>query len=215
MDPETYHLEELRIATDTADPRRIMPGIPAGCRSVLDIGCGAGQTLIASRLPADVRMVGVDIDPGALRLGRQLESRIGFACSRGESLPLRADSFDFVFCRVALPYMHVQRAVREMYRVLSPGGSLWLALHPLSLTLRELTRSVAHFNAGGIAHVLYVLGNGAMLHLAGREMALPFRPGRYESFQTQRSISRALRAAGFTAVHFDRNRGFLVTACKA
>src|SRR5439155_7116311 len=42
------HLAELKIALDPSDPRRFIPaGIPEHSK-VLDVGCGAGQTLIAA-----------------------------------------------------------------------------------------------------------------------------------------------------------------------
>ena len=41
-----YHEQELRIALDPANPKRLVPDT-GSATSVLDIGCGAGQTLIA------------------------------------------------------------------------------------------------------------------------------------------------------------------------
>ena len=61
-----YHEQELRIALDPANPKRLVPDT-GSATSVLDIGCGAGQTLIA--LPPGKRCIGVDIDEEAIRLG--------------------------------------------------------------------------------------------------------------------------------------------------
>ena len=71
-----YHLAELALARATSDPRRILPDIPAGARRVLDIGCGAGQTLLACAAE-DRRSVGVDYDFEALRLGASLQVPAG------------------------------------------------------------------------------------------------------------------------------------------
>ena len=100
----------------------------------------AGQTLLASDLPDGVLAAGVDVDYSALSAGREMSAGIGLVNAEGESLPFCKETFDLVICRVALPYMHVTRAVREMARVLRVGGDLWLVLHPFSMTVQELKR---------------------------------------------------------------------------
>src|ERR1700688_1190738 len=83
---DEYHLRELMIALDSDSPAHFVPSFRAGER-VLDIGCGAGQTLIAAcpyRLPGEgggcvtcARIddvcqgwaSGVDIDENAIRVG--------------------------------------------------------------------------------------------------------------------------------------------------
>ena len=62
MDSTDYHLQELAIANCPADPRHILPPVSASHRWLLDVGCGAGQTLIASRLDPGVKVCGVDPD---------------------------------------------------------------------------------------------------------------------------------------------------------
>ena len=41
-----YHLLELEIARSPDDPRCVMPELRPSYRAVLDVGCGAGQTLL-------------------------------------------------------------------------------------------------------------------------------------------------------------------------
>jgi hypothetical protein len=48
MSDKDYHLRELEIARSPSDSRRVMPPVLPGIRRVLDIGCDAGQTLIAA-----------------------------------------------------------------------------------------------------------------------------------------------------------------------
>src|SRR5262249_51148100 len=132
---EAYHLSELRIASSDSDPRKILPMIPSGCTRILDVGCGAGQTLIASKLPVAHFLCGIDIDRLALQLGRKIAPQSQFVQVRGESIPFRAGSFDMASCRVALPYLRVNAALNEFYRVLNPGGKIWLVLHSFSHVL--------------------------------------------------------------------------------
>ena len=72
-----YHLRELRVALDPAAPSRILPPIDAGVGRVLDVGCGAGQTLIACRLPAETLAVGIDPSFAAVTLGQSLDPVTG------------------------------------------------------------------------------------------------------------------------------------------
>lgn len=214
-DPEVYHLRELTVARTPGDSRRIMPSLPAGTRTVLDVGCGAGQTLLALDLSAGILLCGVDVDESALRLGSRLESRLLLARARGEMLPFADDCFDAVLCRVALPYMDVSLALHEMERVLRRGGHLWVVLHPIRVALAALW---GHLRAGqpkGALFQMYVLANGLALHFLGRQFRFPFGRYRMESVQTERGMMRALAAAGFQSVNAKLNRFFVVTASKA
>ena len=213
MDISAYHVLELQIAADPADTRRVMPAITAAHRRIVDVGCGAGQTLIASRLPDDVMAVGVDCDQGALSLGRLLYPRLRLARARGEALPLPSRYFDLAISRVALPYMRTGAALAEMARVLLPGGDLWIALHPFSLVWTELKSSVQRGRWRPALQRAYALANGACLHLTGRELPVAYR-GKHHSFQTEERIVRTLAELGFEDIRVDRRRFFVVTARK-
>ncbi|MGQ0613583.1 MAG: class I SAM-dependent methyltransferase [Planctomycetaceae bacterium] len=212
MSDDAYHLEELKIARDANDPRHAAPPIGAGRRRILDVGCGAGQTLIAAELGPGVLGVGVDPDRDALALGRSWGHGLRFARARGEALPFAAMSFDFLVARVALPYMHIRSALAECCRVLSPGGTVWMVLHPASMAWRELFRHLRRLQLKGALHRLYVLANGLLLNTLGLEIRFGRRG--HESFQTRRGIARALRRAGFRGVAFPSGRAFVVTATR-
>ena len=214
MNPHTYHLEELSIAGNRDDPRRIMPPIEKNHQSILDIGCGAGQTLIASDLAPDKMAVGVDVHHDSLSLGRQLSSSIQFVCGKGEALPFKDECFDLVISRVALPYMHAQSAISEMSRVLKTGGDLWIVLHPFRMIMKEMVKNITNLKPRGALYQVYVLINGMTLHLFNKQFALPFRGGRYESFQTRSGITRILRATGFESIKISDDKFFVVTAKK-
>jgi ubiquinone/menaquinone biosynthesis C-methylase UbiE len=214
-DALAYHLAELEVARTPGDPRRVMPEWPAGARAVLDVGCGAGQTLIGLDAPGgDVLRCGVDVDAAALALGRTLDPALVLACARGESLPFADAQFDFVMCRVALPYMDVTLAAREMARVLKPGGRVWLVLHPTRTALLALAKHATRGQPRGALFQLYVLLNGMALHLGARQFRFPLGARAWESVQTERGIERALAGAGFGQVKARRDRFFVVTAAK-
>ena len=209
-----YHRLEFSIAVNPDDSRRIMPDVFACHRRILDVGCGAGQTLIASNLRKTVFAVGVDVDHSALVYGRQQTTKVHFVRSKGEALPFANSSFDLVICRVALPYMHIDRALGEMFRVLDEQGELWLVLHSLSMTARELLDSLRQLKAKTTIYRLWVLGNGLSLHLLGKQWQWPLRPKRYESWQTTARTKRIMLSVGFENVSVNRRGHFVVTARK-
>lgn len=201
-----YHQGELRVALDAANPQRLVPD-PGDAASILDIGCGAGQTIVA--LGCGTRTTGVDIDVDALRFaatGAMGES-LRVTAAQGEHLPFGDGAFDFVYSRVALPYMDIPAALREMHRVLRPGGRVWLALHPLAIPVAQFRRG----NVRGKLYAAYVVVNGLWLHLTGRTFRLPAGP--CESIQTRRGMRVALTGAGFSRIAFTRSAlHFIVTA---
>jgi len=213
MDIGAYHVLELQIAANPVDTRRVMPTIGAHHRRIVDVGCGAGQTLIASRLAEGVEAFGVDRDHKALSLGRQMYPRLRLIRARGEELPLPSRSFDLAISRVALPYMRTRAALSEMTRVLRPGGDLWIALHPFSFVWGELKASVQRRRWGAALNRLYALANGGMLHFTGKELPVAWR-GRHNSFQTEARIVRTLQELGFENIRVDKRRFFVVTATK-
>ena len=213
MDIGAYHVLELQIAADPVDSRRVMPAIRAEHRRIIDVGCGAGQTLIASRLDANVTAIGVDCDASALALGRVLYPRLRLIRARGEALPVPTGWFDLAFSRVALPYMRTSAALAEMARVLRPGGDLWIVLHPASLVWTEFKASLKRGRWRSALQRAYALANGAALHLTGRELPMPYR-GKHNSFQTEARIVRTLAALGFENIRVDKRRFFVVTATK-
>ncbi len=170
---------------------------------MLDIGCGAGQTLIAA-YPHQLTF-GIDVDLSALRLGRTLTKNVGFACSKAEALPFRPGEFDLVVARVSLAYTDLRRSLTEIRRVLKPGGLLWMTLHPFAIPWTQAKGS----NWKGKIFFTYILVNSLLFHLAQRQFSFF---GKNESFQTERGIRRALQRYGFTNVVTEQKRHFLVTA---
>ena len=201
-----YHQGELQVALDVSNPHRLVPDVgPA--EAILDIGCGAGQTLVA--LGCGARSTGVDVDVDALRHAASgaMGQSLRVAAAAGEQLPFRDAAFDFVFSRVALPYMDIPLALAEMRRVLRRGGRLWLALHPIAIPAEQFRRG----NLKGRIYAAYTIVNGLWFHLTGRTFAL--RPGVRESIQTERGMRVALGRAGFTDIAFTRTAlHFTVTA---
>lgn len=105
---------------------------------VLDVGTGAGLLpfhLLRSR-PAIGRVVGVDISTGMVETARRKARESGvpdtllhFEQMDAEQLAFDDASFDVVVSAFALTHVpHPEVAVREMVRVLRPGGRLAVAV---------------------------------------------------------------------------------------
>ena len=100
--------------------------------AILDVGCGTGlfAARIAAALPAST-IWGVDLVNDMLAGGRErwqvLKDQAGAVQGDSERLPFPDGAFDAVTCANSFHhYPHQDRAVAEMYRVLRPGGRLFL-----------------------------------------------------------------------------------------
>lgn len=201
-----YHLEELKIARDPNHNAHLQPPPLPRSHRVLDIGCGAGQTLIAAY--PDRLSFGLDIDLAALQLGKSLTEQVAFVCARAGELPWANEQFDMVIARVSLPYTNISISLKEIHRVLIKGGELWMTLHSLSLCWR-LVKSSTNYKAWFLFP--YVLLNGITFHFA--QTLFPYGRDKYTSFQTERGITRALVKNGFELISSRRiGNTFLVTA---
>jgi len=192
-----YHLAELEIALSKSDPRRILPDIHESEKAILDIGCGVGQSFLALECTNRI-CVGLDVDEEAIKYGMENYGRqIQFVLADAQRLPFPAESFDFVFARVSLPYTNVPRVIREARRVLRRDGRVWLSLHTQDRALRYLREAAAASNVKQLIHGSYVLLNGYLLKYFGK--TLPFVNGRYESWQDAVAMKALLRKCGFEA----------------
>ena len=207
------HKRELEIALDPSNPLRAMPPIvPARHKRILDVGCGMGQTLIAAQLPANVEAYGVDCDSEAVEAGRRVvPSNIKLLSASGENLPFEDEYFDLVFSRVALPYMNINKALREFARVLKPGGDLWLTLHPASMVFSRAKHSARAGNLKDLVFCGFVLFNGTLFNYAGTQASFL---GRQETFQTVGGIHRATKRAGFACMPVQSPPHFIVQGQK-
>ena len=101
--------------------------------TVVDLGTGSGYALRALRETRDIgRGYGVDRSPAMLRNARSYtdDPRIGFVRADFECLPFAAGSVDHVVTMEAFYYADDPRAaLRELRRVLRPGGTAHVAVN--------------------------------------------------------------------------------------
>lgn len=208
-----YHRDELSLVFDPSDPRRCVPSYDSRGWSILDVGCGSGQTLVAPEISSAARRCGVDIDATAIDVGRRCFRDLELEVGRAEALPYPSETFDLTMSRVGIVYANIPCALREMYRVTKPGGRIWLSLHPWSKIRADLLKALCARNWKSAASRLFVICNGLHMHFTGRCFVRPDRRD-HETFQTERGMRRALHAAGFVEVTFEHGRHFIATAVR-
>ena len=96
-----------------------------GTETVLDLGCGYGAYLSALRARARA-VVGTDLSLGMLR--EATETQVPLVNADVVALPFDSKTFDVALSAHMLYHVpDIATAIREMRRVLSPGGSAIVA----------------------------------------------------------------------------------------
>ena len=127
-----------REFTEGADPEyeeQILPLIDRhleGVRRLLDVGCGEGQvSRRAAALGIDV--VGLDLSASQVTEAVRRGGGVNYVRSPADRLPVRDASVDAVVMCLVIEHLDpFEPAIREMARVLAPGGRCLLLMnHPL------------------------------------------------------------------------------------
>ena len=135
---------------------------------VLDVACGTGVLAreAAARAGQTGRVVGLDPHAGMLAVAKSVSPVIDWEQGTAEALPFPDRSFDAVVCQFGLMFFTDRdRAVREMLRVLAPGGrcavAVWDTLEnvPAFAALVALLDRIAGTAAGDALRAPFVLGD--------------------------------------------------------
>jgi ubiquinone/menaquinone biosynthesis C-methylase UbiE len=152
---------------------------------VLDVACGTGLVARAAapRVGSNGQVVGLDINPGMLAMGRRASATAGVSIEwlngNAISLPLSDAAFDVVLCQQGLQFFPDRPAtLREMNRVLVGGGRLALSVW----------RSIEH-NPGQVA-----LAEGLLRHVGSEAAA---RVHEAFSLGDDKELRTLMAAAGF------------------
>jgi SAM-dependent methyltransferase len=142
-------------------------GIHSGDR-VLDVACGTGVLTreAASRAGPTGAVTGLDLSPEMLAVAARLSPGLRWQEGSAEALPFADQSFDAVVSQFGLMFFPDQVAgLREMMRVLVPGGRLavavWGSLDDTPAYAAEvaLVERLAGREAGEALRAPFVLGD--------------------------------------------------------
>jgi SAM-dependent methyltransferase len=165
---ETYELVDLQLSPLGLRAIEAL-GLSSG-DSVLDVGCGAGQTLLqlAERVGAEGQVIGVDLAPLLLEIAKRRTepfSQVRLIHADAQTLDFPSESMDAVFSRFGvMSFSDPVAAFSNFRRILKPSGTLafscWRSLHeneldhlPLSAVGVQSTVDASPFSFADPGHV--------------------------------------------------------------
>jgi ubiquinone/menaquinone biosynthesis C-methylase UbiE len=134
---------------------------------VLDVGTGPGTLvrLIAHSQPG-LEVHGIDLSEDMIRLAgehslrEQLQDRVHFKVANVGELPYPDQSFDLIVSTISMHHWNeIEQPLRELYRVLRPGGRLWIYdFRFFKIQTVEKARAKTPFNQISLEHSLVRTG---------------------------------------------------------
>ncbi len=180
--------------------RQLAPYHP---KTMLDIATGTGDfAILAAQMLQPERLVGADISEGMMKIGRQKVAQMGLqkviTFDKEDCLQLSyADNtFDAVTAAFGIRnFADLDRGLREMCRVLKPGGHLSIAelTTPVRWPMKQLFHIYAHT-------VLPVYGR----LISKDSSAYSYLTRTIEAFPQGELMVEILRKAGFSEASFKR-----------
>jgi demethylmenaquinone methyltransferase/2-methoxy-6-polyprenyl-1,4-benzoquinol methylase len=171
-------------------------------KRLLDVATGTGDFAIAAMRLHPREVIGVDIAPNMLALGRKKISRrrlagvISLRDGEAEQLPFGEREFDAAIVAFgARNFENLRLGLREMYRVLRPGGRIVVLefSRPQGFPFRQLY--LFYFK-----RVLPVVGR----LISKNAEAYSYLPDTVMRFPEGEEFLTILSHAGFTALHEQR-----------
>ena len=150
------------LAEDLLEIAALRPG-----ERVLDVACGTGivARLSRQRVGDDGTVAGLDVNPGMLGVARSVTSpslAIDWYEAGAEAIPLADGAFDVALCQLGLQFIaNKLGALREVRRVLAPGGRLVLNVPgptpPLFAVLADALATHIDPRATSFVHIVFAL----------------------------------------------------------
>lgn len=146
-------------------------------KSVVEIGCGIGVNLMSL---AGTTKESIGIEPN--RLYRQLGSlfreiegyeALDIRAGQGEATPFEDERFDVVLCVSAHQYFDIRAAIRELERIVKPGGEILIIGGTLGTYFREGLRPVFRGSVSALKQYGVTILNSFSYMLAERRAFVP------------------------------------------
>ena len=182
----------------------------SGPLEVLDLACGTGDfSITIAKTSDEVTVTGVDLSEGMLavmadKVERQgLGGRIYFEQGDGENLRFTDGTFDRVTIAFGIRNFEDRlKGLREMFRVLKPGGRL--VLLELSRPENKVIRWLYDIY---FLRIMPVIGG----KVSGDKAAYAYLPASVKTFPGKKEFSAMMAHAGFKNV---RHKAFSLGICR-
>ena len=138
---------------------------------VLDVACGTGviARLAAERVAPNGSVSALDVNAAMLSVARSIPAALPIKWyeTAAESIPLPDGSFDVAFCQLGLMFIADKAAaLREMHRVLRPGGRIYISTAIPNRFFDVLDRAIAQHvseDASAFVHAVFSLNDPAVM----------------------------------------------------
>ena len=180
-------------------------------QAILDIACGTGDfsLAIARRMHPDSRITGLDLSEGMLAVMRDKVEKAGLsdriACEQGDSEAMRWADGTFDVATIAFGirnFAHREAALREILRVLKPGGRL--VILELSVPENALLRWCYNLY---FKHFVPWIGG----RVSGDKAAYRYLPASVLQFPGRKEWMETMTACGCAGV---RHKAFTFGLCR-
>jgi demethylmenaquinone methyltransferase/2-methoxy-6-polyprenyl-1,4-benzoquinol methylase len=160
---------------------------------ILDLAAGTG-TSSAALAKSGARVVAADFSAGMIEVGRRKHPDLEFVQADSMDLPFKTGEFDVVTISFGLRNIaDPKKALKEMYRVLKPGGRLVIC---------EFSKPpIAILRAGYNAYLKYVMPTVVDAASSNPE-AYSYLAESIADWPDQTTLSQWIRGAGFTRVAY-------------
>lgn len=180
-------------------------------QEILDIACGTGDfsIAIARAMGPESRVTGLDLSEGMLAVMREklaaagLEERVSCGQGDSEAMGFADASFDCVTIAFGIRnFEHRETALREILRVLKPGGKL--VILELSVPSNPVIRWCYSLY---FTRILPLIGG----KVSGDKAAYKYLPASVLGFPGKEEWMATMRACGYSGV---RHKAFTLGICR-
>jgi len=183
--------------------KKVVANLPVSNARVLDVACGTGDLSLALVAGAQAQVVGLDFCRPMLNIAAAKSSQRGLAIPFVEGdalqLPFRDESFDALSISFGLRNVaSVEGGLRELLRVLRPGGSV--AVLEFSKPRTPIVRT---FYWAYFTKVLPWFGG----LVSGSRSAYEYLPDSVSRFPDQEALAAMMKKVGFAEVSFQNLTG--------
>ena len=130
---------------------------------ILDAGCGRGDLIkLLSREYSNSKIIGIDYSKDSVKIAKETlrdEQNIEILHADITFIPIKSNSVDYIFCLDIVEHLYpeqLNKAVKEMRRILKTGGKILIHTFPIKY-MNEVSRIILKvLNRSSIGQLLHV-----------------------------------------------------------